>query len=103
MEAQEAVNKLCEHLLGKDWCPGDWANNITANEKIVDEIIGRYKGATETPVNKWRKSRLHRKCEFCKHYELVPCEMCKAKNKRVDSRDRKPFCSCFQLKPYKEN
>lgn len=102
MEAQEAVNKLCEHLLGKDWCPGDWANNITANEKIVDEIIGRYKGITESPVNKWRKSRLHRRCEFCKHCVLGTRDVCDPKNKLVNSHAHRPLCSCFQLKPYKE-
>lgn len=106
LEAQEAVNKLCDHLLGDDWYIVDPVCNIQANAIIVDEIISRYKGATESPVNKWRRSRLHRRCEFCKHFVAgaLGCrDVCSAKNKRTYGRTPRPFCSCFQLIPYKES
>ena len=100
MEAQDAVYKLEEHLLGRGWYASDWENNATANQRIVNEIIGRYKGVTESPVNKWR--RKHRRCEFCKHCVLGSRDICEPKNKFVNSRAPRPFCACFQLKPYKE-
>ena len=106
LEAQEAVNKLCDHLLGDDWYIVDPVCNTQANAIIVDEIISRYKGATESPVNKWRRSRLHRKCEFCKYFVAgaTGCrDVCSAKNKYVLASTPRLFCGVFQLKPYKES
>ena len=106
LEAQEAVDKLCYHLLGDDWYIVDPVCCTQANAIIVDEITGRYKGVTESPVNKWRRSRLHRKCEFCKYFSPSgnSCRnVCRAKNEYVFASAPRPFCSCFQLKPYKES
>lgn len=106
LEAQEAVDKLCDHLLGDDWYIVDPVCNTQGNAIIVDEITGRYKGVTESPVNKWRRSRLHRKCEFCKYFSPSnrPCaDVCRAKNKYVFASTPRPFCRVFQLKPYKES
>ena len=103
MEAQEAVNKLCDHLLGKDWYIADPVSTNQANDIIVEEIIGKYKGVTESPINRWR--RRHKKCKFCKH--CVPVSVlegnCLAKDKIVDMKISRPFCSVFQLKPYNDD
>jgi len=71
--------------------------------KHLDEIVSRYNGVTESPVNKWR--RKHKRCEFCEYYKpLGPSNgVCVAKNKRVSSPSgSRRFCRVFLLKPYKE-
>lgn len=63
-------------------------------------------------VSKWRKSRLHRRCNFCKycvhrggvdfgHY------FCTSKEIVISETDAhqipRPFCALFELKPSKED
>lgn len=105
LEAQKAVNKLCDHLLGDDWYIVDPVCNIQANAIIVDEILSRYKGATESPANKWR--RRHKKCMFCKHCSYTPGvdghdpkPWCDVKMKPVNNRRTRLFCGPFHLKSY---
>lgn len=42
MEAQAAVNELCDYLLGEKWYIVDPVSNIQANAIIVDEIKAKY-------------------------------------------------------------
>lgn len=42
MEAQKAVNELCDYLLGERWYIEDPVCNSQANAIIVDEIKARY-------------------------------------------------------------
>ena len=42
MYAQDAVNKLTEHFLGKDWYITDPVTNYDANDIIVKEITLKY-------------------------------------------------------------
>lgn len=101
--ADEALDILRKHLLGEDWYVVDPIRTTQVNAIIVDDIIGMYKGATESPVNKWR--RKHKRCEFCKYYKPTgPFDgVCLAKNKRVSfPSESKRFCRVFLLKPYKE-
>ena len=42
MYAQDAVNKLTEHFLGKDWYITDPVTNYDANDIIVKEITSKY-------------------------------------------------------------
>lgn len=55
-------------------------------------------------VAKWRKSRLHRKCLYCKfssHLPSTPCSagiwFCDAKMKMINPDIHRPFCKCFTL------
>lgn len=105
LEAQEAVDKLCDHLLGDDWYIVDPICCTQANAIIVDEIISRYRGATESPANKWR--RRHKKCRFCKHCSYTPSvaghspkPWCDVKQKIVNDKRTRLFCGPFQLRPY---
>lgn len=105
LEAQEALNMLEKHLLGDDYYIVDPVNNMQANAIVVDEIISRYKGPTESPANKWR--RRHKKCRFCKHCSYTPIVAghdpkgwCNVRMKCVNDRTPRHFCSAFQLKPY---
>lgn len=105
LEAQEAVNMLEKHLLGDDYYIVDPVCNIQANTIIVDEIISRYRGATESPANKWR--RRHKKCKYCKHCSCTPSvaghssiPWCNVKMKCVNGRKPRWFCRAFQLKSY---
>lgn len=112
MNAQEAVNKLCVHLLGKDWYIVDPVRNEEANDIIVDEIMSKYRAVDESPVDKWR--RKHKKCMWCRHcvgHKAITstCEQasvfeCTAKGKYIASIDfPRPFCTLFELKKEKEN
>lgn len=116
MDAQKAVDELATHLLGDDWYIVDPVSAIQANEIIVEEIKSRYAGVTESPTNKWRRSRANRRCKFCKHYKEVPCVrvgafgkefscvkgVCNAKDRVVNGNVHRPFCKVFQLKPFYE-
>lgn len=42
MEAQEAVNELCDYLLGKDWYVVDPLRPAQVNAIIVDDIKATY-------------------------------------------------------------
>lgn len=105
LEAQEALDMLEKHFLGDDYYIVDPVNNMQGNAIIVDEIISRYKGAIDSPANKWR--RRHKKCEFCKHCSYTPAVLghdpqgwCNVKMKCVNDKTPRHFCSAFQLKPY---
>lgn len=98
LDAQTAISKLCDHFLGEDYYIVDSVNVMQANAIIVDEIISRYKGASESPVDQWR--RRHKKCIFCKYYEYPRCT---AKMKRVYGDIPRLFCRVFQPKPFKED
>ena len=43
MYAQDAVNKLTEHFLGKDWYVVDPLSNMQVNPIIVYEIERKYR------------------------------------------------------------
>lgn len=113
MNAQAAVNKLCEHLLGKDWYIVDPVGVEQEIDIIVDQIIKRYPAVDESPVDKWR--RKHKKCRWCTHcgvYTLIdPISKefdyrneCKAKGiKLINENIPRPFCTLFELKKEKEN
>ena len=105
MEAQRAVHELATYLLGLDYCIIDPVSESQANDIIVDEIKSRYKGKTESPTNRWRNSRCNRRCKFCKHYfrEFSNNKgTCRAKDRPVYGRSRRPFCKVFQIKPFYE-
>lgn len=104
MEAQKAVDELATYLLGDDYYIVDPVSESQANDIIVDEIKGRYRGFTESPTNRWRKSRCNRRCKFCKHYiEFSAIKgTCRAKDQPVYGRSRRPFCKVFQIKPFYE-
>ena len=101
-------------MLGDDWYIVDPVSTIQANEIIVEEIKSRYAGVTESPINKWRRSRVNRRCKFCKHYREVPCVFvdafgeesngvkgaCDAKGRLVNGNVHRPFCKVFQLKSF---
>ena len=106
MEAQEALNKLCRHLLGKDWCIVDPVGVEQGNDIIVNTIMKRYPAVDETPVDKWR--RKHKQCRWCNHcyenleYTIGVVYGCKAKGLEfVNPYRSRPFCTLFELK--KEN
>ena len=107
MDAQKAVDELATHLLGDDWYIVDPVSTIQANESIVEEIKSRYAGVTESPINKWRRSRVNRRCKFCQNYisnsyfEDVK-GVCNAKDRAVNGNIHRPFCKVFQLKPFYE-
>ena len=71
MGPQKAIEELTIHLLGDDWYIIDSCSTDQTNEVIVEEIKSRYAGVTESPINKWRRSRVNRRCKFCKHYREV--------------------------------
>ena len=101
MTAQEAVNKIASHLLGRDWY-SNYTNHDDINGEIVETIYRRYPGKNEDPVDKWR--RKHKRCGFCQHVEYLdnPCGIsafsCKAKDKLVNIEIPRPFCGLFELK-----
>lgn len=106
MTAQEAVNKLAAHLLGKDWY-SYYTNHEDINDEIVQTICRRYPGINEDPVRKWR--RKHKRCAFCQHVKYLnnPCGtsafLCKAKDKLVNIESHRPFCGLFELKKEEHN
>lgn len=116
MDPQKAIHELQTHLLGDDWYIIDPVSVDQANEAIVEEIKSRYAGVTESPINKWRRSRVNRRCKFCKHYREVPCVyideygdefngvkgVCNAKDRDVNGNIHRPFCKVFQLKSFYE-
>ena len=101
MEAQEAVNKIAGHLLGKDWY-SYYTNHEDINDEIVEAICRRYPGKDETPVAKWR--RKHKRCGFCQYVEYrhnpfgTSYFKCKAKDKLVNTDIPRPFCGLFELR-----
>lgn len=98
MDAQTTVNKLADHLLGKDWYIADSVGGNQANDIIFEEIAGRYKAVDESPADRWR--RKHKRCLWCKYCKFeVYCGSysCTVKVKPVNPDMPKPFCSVFQL------
>ena len=111
MNAQKAIDELTTHLLGEDFYIVDPVSADQANEAIIEEIKSRYVGATESPVNKWRRSRANRRCKFCKSYNSHKCigrgileekGSCSAKDRVVNGNVHRPFCKVFQLKSFYE-
>lgn len=107
MTAQEAVNKIVEHLLGKNWY-SDCIYQENINEDIVETICRRYRGKDEDPVIKWR--RRHKRCSFCKHCRstgIVPFTplvyTCTAKRKNININTPRPFCGLFELRKDESN
>ena len=108
MNAQDAVNKLCVHLLGKDWYIVDPVGVEQEIDIIVDQIMKRYPAVDESPVDKWR--RKHKQCRWCTHcYEDLEFDdnkhtigityRCKAKCLRIMiPHMSRPFCTLFELK-----
>ena len=103
MTAQEAVNKIASHLLGKGWY-SCYTNHEDINDEIVQTICRRYSGKNEDTVRKWR--RKHKRCAFCQHVKYLdnPCGIgafsCEAKDKLVNIEIPRPFCGLFELKNY---
>ena len=116
MDPQKAIDELATHLLEDEWYIKDPVSADQANEAIIEESKSRYAGATESPANKWRRSRVNRRCKFCKHYREVPCVyidefgdefngvkgVCNAKDRDVNGSIHRPFCKVFQLKSFYE-
>ena len=111
MDPQKAIHELKTHLLGDDWYIVDPVSTVQANEIIVEEIKSRYAGVTESPINKWRRSRVNRRCKFCKSYNSYKCigrgiveekGSCSAKDRVVNGNIHRPFCKVFQLKSFYE-
>ena len=108
MKAQDTVNKLAEHLLGRDFYIADPVNGEQANEIIAKEICSRYSAVDEQPIDKYR--RKHKKCKWCVYGkriipilpEVPPYYECIVKDKIVNSNISRLFCTTFQLKR-KEN
>ena len=107
MTAQEAVNKIAEYLLGKDW-HSDHIYQENINEDIAITICGRYHGKDEDPVTKWR--RRHKRCCFCKHCRsigIVPFTprafTCTAKGKDININTPRPFYGLFELRKDESN
>ena len=65
MDAQTALDKLVEHLLGKDYYIVNPVGGDQAREIIVNEICSRYPAVKEDPVDVYR--RKHKKCKWCAH------------------------------------
>jgi hypothetical protein len=110
MKTQDAVNKLCTHLLGKNWYITDPVNGDMANAIIVEEIVKKYPAVDESPVEKWR--RKHKRCMWCSHcvgrrvmdrdlifYTIYDCKAKGRDDVNIDI--PRPFCTLFELK--KEN
>lgn len=57
-EAQDVVNKLCEHFLGADWYISDPVTNEQANAIILEEIMERFPSGRLRRVPK-------RRCKCC--------------------------------------
>ena len=106
MNAQDAVNKLCVHLLGKDWYIVDPVGVEQGNDIIVDQIMKRYPAVDETPVDKWR--RKHKRCKWCRNCEsfgpYLLYHKCVAKDHTNINIDiPRLFCTLFELKKEKTN
>jgi hypothetical protein len=97
MTAQDALNKLVNHLLGRDWYIADPVGGEQANEIIVDQICKRYPAVDEDPVDRYR--RRHKKCIWCKYYCSYKGS-CDAKSRgmnTVEASKPHPFCTLFKL------
>lgn len=53
--AQDAINILCQGLLGEDWYIVDPIGNSQVNTLIVDEILYKYNKKYRKEANKYRK------------------------------------------------
>ena len=104
MEAQEALNKICSHLLGKNWYIVDPVCDSQANDIIYEEICRKYSGDNDSPKDKYRRN--HPKCKFC-HYakyrvlhEGTFCK-CTVKEKLVNDERPRYLCQAFELRKEK--
>ena len=97
MTAQDALNKLVDHLLGRDWYIADPVGVEQANEIIVDQICKRYPAVDEDPVDMYR--RRHKKCIWCKYYDsfIGSCEAKSRGMSNVEANKPHPFCTLFKL------
>ena len=105
MSNNEAICKLADHFLGKDWY-SYYTNTEDINDEIVYTICKRYRGVDESPVNKWR--RKHKRCYFCDNLKLIENPIgsdtfvCDAQAKPVNTDIPPPFCRIFVLRMEKE-
>ena len=100
MTAQDALNKLVDHLLGRGWYIADPVGGEQANEIIVEEICKRYSAVDEDPVDRYRKRV--KKCIWCEHYKGHIAE-CVAKSKPMTAHIASkphPFCTLFKLEKH---
>lgn len=99
MTAEEALQSLVHHLLGKGWYSLYW-NSEDIYQDIVDTICSRYRGKKEDQVTQWR--RRHKRCKFCRHLEYLsnPCGIsafkCRAKETIVCEWLPRPFCGLYE-------
>ena len=103
MNAQTALNKLKDHLLGKNWYIVDPVGGEQGNEIIVNEIMSKYPAKDKDPVEEYRWK--HRKCIWCKHCNefMGGYGTCKAKAKSVNPNRSHNFCKMFQIKEENKN
>ena len=108
MKSDDALNEICNHLLGKNWYIADSVGSDQARDIIVDEIKKNYPAKDETAVDKWR--RRHKRCAWCTHCKSdhifnpnslsietrYNCEAKKHWNIEIDR--PRPFCTLFILK-----
>lgn len=69
IQAQDALNELCEYLLGKDYYIVDPLNNSQANAIIVDDIKAKYPPVNSGLVSwlRWKFGRMCRSRKKNKH------------------------------------
>ena len=108
MKSDDALNEICNHLLGKNWYIADPVGSDQARDIIVDEIKKNYPAKNETAVDKWR--RRHKRCAWCTHCKSghifnpnslsvetrYDCEAKEHWNIKIDR--PRPFCTLFILK-----
>ena len=108
MKSDDALNEICNHLLGKNWYITDPVGSDQVRDIIVDEIKKNYPAKDETAVDKWR--RRHKRCAWCTHCKSghifnpnslsietrYDCEAKEHWNIKIDR--PRPFCTLFILK-----
>ena len=105
MDAQTCVNKLCEHLLGKNRYISDPVSGTQANDIIYEEICRKFPGDNDSLKDKYR--RRHPKCKFCHYvkYYIANGEVlaeCTVTEKLVNDGFPRYLCSAFELKKEKK-
>jgi hypothetical protein len=54
MEAQKAVDFLCQYLLGNNWCSPNPVSTRQINTEIVIEILYKYSSSFRKEVRRWK-------------------------------------------------
>lgn len=108
MDAQEAVYKIVDHLLGAEYYGIETGSPSNYNDVAVASIMHYYPTKGMTPVDKWRAR--HKRCKWCTHcvprtvinpikleFEIVyDCVAKEARSINIDI--PRPFCTVFNLK-----